>query len=192
MSVNVALFVFRTTLYGMRDVTVQQAELDESEELLTTGEAAKLLSSSRQHVVNLTKSGDLPFVTIGSHRRIRRRDLEALRNRTQRMTRDQRRSLWLNTAIAGRLVHEPELVLGRARTNLERMENTHKRGQAAHWLSEWRTLLWGPTERIMEVLTSPTPWAREMRQNSPFAGVLEEEERFAVLEAFMRTDKAKK
>ena len=177
----------------MRDVTVQQAELNEKRELLTTGEAAKLLSSSRQHVVNLTKSGDLPFVTIGSHRRIRRRDLEALRNRTQRMKLlDQRRSLWLNTAIAGHLVHDPEHVLRRARTNLELMEKRHTRGQAAHWLSEWRTLLWGPTERIMEVLTSPTPWAREMRQNSPFAGVLDEADRVAVLEAFRRTDKAKR
>jgi hypothetical protein len=44
----------------------------------------------------------------------------------------------------------------------------------------------------MEVLTSPTPWAREMRQNSPFAGVLDEADRVAVLEAFRRTDKAKK
>lgn len=176
----------------MRNATVRQAELDESEELLTTGEAAKLLSSSRQHVVNLTKSGDLPFVTVGSHRRIRRRDLETLRQRTQRMTRDQRRSLWLNTAIAGRLVHDPELVLERARANLEKMENAHPRGQAAHWLGQWRTLLWGPTERIMEVLTSPTPWAREMRQNSPFAGVLDEDDRIAVLEAFRRTDKAKR
>lgn len=46
-----------------------QATLDASEELLTTGEAAKLLSSTRQHVVNLCNSGDLPFGTVGSELR---------------------------------------------------------------------------------------------------------------------------
>lgn len=173
----------------MRTVTIDQATLDESEELLTTGEAAKLLSSSRQHVVNLCNSGDLPFVTIGKHRRVRRRDVEALRNRTQRLSRDERRSLWLNTAVAGRLVVDTETVLQRARENLERLQKTHPRGQAAHWLNEWRKLLDGPTERVLEVLTSPTPWAREMRQNSPFAGVLDSDERMRVLAAFKNNDR---
>ena len=62
--------------------------------------------------------------------------------------------------------------------------HTHPRGQAAHWLSEWAALLEGPAERVLEVLTSPTPWAREMRQNSPFAGVLDEDERRRVLTAY--------
>lgn len=50
--------------------------------------------------VNLCNSGDLPFSTTGRHRRVRRADVEALRTRTQRMTRDQLRSLWLNHAVA--------------------------------------------------------------------------------------------
>jgi excisionase family DNA binding protein len=174
----------------MRTATVVQATLDESEELLTTGEAAKLLSSSRQHVVNLCNSGDLPFVTVGKHRRVRRRDVEALRNRTQRLSRDERRSLWLNTAVAGRLVVDTNVVLQLARETLERLQETHPRGQAAHWLDEWRQLLDGPTERILEVLTSPTPWAREMRQNSPFAGALDDDERIRVLAAFKTNDRS--
>ena len=176
----------------MRTATVVQATLDESEELLTTGEAAKLLSSSRQHVVNLCNSGYLPFVTVGKHRRVRRRDVEALRNRTQRLSRDERRSLWLNTAVAGRLVVDTNVVLQLARENLERLQETHPRGQAAHWLNEWRQLLDGPTERILEVLTSPTPWAREMRQNSPFAGALDDDERMRVLAAFKSNDRSGK
>lgn len=107
------------------------------------------------------------------------------------MTRDQRRSLWLNTAVAGKLVGRPEEVLKQAGHNLTGLEARHTRGQAAHWLKEWRELLSGPTERILEVLTSPTPFAREMRQNSPFAGVLDEDERIEVLEAFRRTDQAR-
>ena len=38
-----------------------------TERLLTTGQAAKLLNSSRQHVVDLCESGDLPYVTVGTH-----------------------------------------------------------------------------------------------------------------------------
>jgi hypothetical protein len=126
------------------------------------------------------------------HRRIRRRDLEVFRNRTQRMSRDQRRSLWLNTAVAGRLVADPQEVLTLARHNLGVLQQQHPRGQAARWLGEWQTVLDGPTERILELLTSPTPWAREMRQNSPFSGVLDEEERTRVLTAFQQHDRARR
>jgi excisionase family DNA binding protein len=176
----------------MRTATLRHTADAESDELLTTGEAAKLLSSSRQHIVNLCNTGDLPYVTVGRHRRVRRRDLEAFRNRTQRMSRDQRRSLWLNTAVAGKLVADPDLLLSTARENLEVLRRTHPRGQAARWLEEWREALDGPTERILEILTSPTPWAREMRQNSPFSGVLDDEERTRVLSAFKEHERTQR
>ena len=69
----------RTTLHE----TITRAE---SDELLTTGEAAKILNSSRQHVVDLCDRGDLSFTTTGRHRRVRRADVETLRTRTQRLT----------------------------------------------------------------------------------------------------------
>lgn len=172
----------------MRSVVRDEAIVGESEDLLTTGEVARILNSSRQHVVNLCNSGELPYTTVGKHRRIRRRDVEMLRNRSLRMSRDQRRSLWLNTAVAGRLVADPSGVLDAARKNLGTLQAAHPRGQAAYWLEEWATLLDGQTERILEVLTSPTPWAREMRQNSPFSGVLTEAERIQVLTAFRQHD----
>lgn len=40
----------------------------------------------------------------------------------------------------------------------------------------------------MEVLTSTTQYAREMRQNSPFGGVLTPAERERVLAAFREND----
>src|SRR3972149_12107182 len=86
----------------------------DGDELLTTGEAAKILNTSRQHVVDLCERGDLPFVTTGSPRRVRRADVEALRTRTQRLTRDQGRSLWLGHAIAGKFVLDPAGVSARA------------------------------------------------------------------------------
>lgn len=152
------------------------------EELLTTGEAARILNTSRQHVVDLCDRGDLPFVTTGAHRRIRRADVEALRSRTQRLTRDQVRSLWLGYAIAGKLVADPAGVLAKARKNLRKLQHVHARGSSARWLSEWERLLDGSPDDVLETLTSRTPRARELRQNSPFAGVLNDAERRRVLE----------
>jgi excisionase family DNA binding protein len=168
----------------MRTVTLDTVTAAESAELLTTGEASKILGTSRQHVVDLCDRGDLPFVTVGTHRRIRRTDVEALRSRNQRLTRDQLRSLWISHAVAGKLVADPDEVIERARRNLTKLQRTHTRGQGARWLAEWEHIVNGPIEGVLDALTSTSPRARELRQNSPFAGLLSEDERAQVLDAF--------
>lgn len=181
---DVAFLGFGGMLSAMRIQAVESVLGTDGEELLTTGEAARLLNTSRQHVVDLCERGDLPFVTTGSHRRVRRADVELLRTRTQRLTRDQERSLWLGHAIAGKVVLDPPSVLKKAKRNLIQLERVHSTGAAKRWLAEWRRLLDGPVEGILEALTSPAPRARELRQNSPFAGVLTQEERQRALAAF--------
>jgi excisionase family DNA binding protein len=150
--------------------------------LLTTGEAAALLRSSRQHVVDMCDRGLLPFVRVGSHRRLHRADIEAILNPA--LTRDQLKALWLHRAVAGRLVQNPDAVLAKAESNLERLNRVHPDGMAAVWLNGWRSVLDAGAEAVLNALTSREPNAVELRQNSPFAGVLPEEERRAVLEAF--------
>lgn len=151
-------------------------------DLLTTGEAARLLGCSRQHVVDLCERGELPFVSVGSHRRIRRADIAALA--AGEMTRDQERSLWLHRAVAGRLAVDPDTVLARAGDNLQQLRRIHTTGMTARWLTQWQAVLDAGVDAVFEVLTSRTPWAAELRQNSPFAGVLSPEERHAALAAF--------
>jgi len=161
-------------------------ELRPDDALLTTGQAALILGSSRQHVVNLCSRGLLPFVTVRSHRRIRRGDLESLQTRTLAMTRDQRRSLWLSHAIAGRIVANPAQALELARLNLHTMQSASNRGAGNKWLREWQALLAGPLEGLLSSLTSDTPFSRELRQNSPFAGILDDSERQQILDAFVK------
>lgn len=168
----------------MRVQTFNSVLGSDDDELLTTGEAARILNTSRQHVVDLCDRGDLPFVTTGSHRRVREADVEALRTRTHRLTRDQNRSLWLGYATAGKLVADPVAVMEKARSNLMHLRRVHRRGAGRRWLAEWEKLLDGPAEGVLEALTSRTPRARELRQNSPFAGVLTEQERRKALSGF--------
>lgn len=159
-------------------------------ELLSTGQAAALLGASRQHVVDLCTRGYLPFEIVGTHRRVRRSDVEEFQSRTTRMTRDQRRSLWLGHAVAAAVVRCPELARSRARNNLTVMRAA--RGPVENpWLNRWEELLDGPLEMVLDALTSPAPRARELRQNSPFAGLLTQDERHAVLSNFIADDRAR-
>jgi len=151
-------------------------------DLLTTSETAALLRSSRQHVVDMCERGLLPHVKVGTHRRLRRADVEAILR--PELTRDQLKALWLHRAVAGRLVQDPHAVLLKAARNLDRLRLVHPDGMAARWLDRWRTVLDAGAEAVLDVLTSGEPHAIELRQNSPFAGVLSEAERQAVLGAF--------
>lgn len=154
---------------------------------LTTGEAATLLSCSRQHVVDLCEQGRLPYTTIGKHRRVSRRDVEALRTRTDRWSREERRSLWLAHAVAGKIVSDPELAREKARVQVGRMRKS-ARGQALDWLDEWERLLDGPIGELLRKLLDPSPLGRELRQNSPFAGLLTVDERKRVLASWRAFD----
>ncbi len=153
-------------------------------DLIRTGEAARLLGCSRQHVVDLCDSGRLPFVRGGgAHRHVRRSDVLALLV-SRPLTREQEQSRWLHAAIAGHVVTEPDAVLSRARANLERFSVVHAGTMAAYWLGLWRAAIEEGPDRVLGVLVSDNKEAAEMRQNSPFTGILPADERRAVLESF--------
>lgn len=157
----------------------------EPKRLLSTGRAAILLGSSRQHVVDLCESGQLPYVRIGKHRRIERDSIDAFLSVPAfrpGLRREQLASLWLHRAVAGRVVQDPANVLDHARANLDELSRKHP--SAGRWLDAWRRALDGGPEDVLRVLTSVAESAVELRQNSPFAGVLDEAERRRVLDAF--------
>jgi excisionase family DNA binding protein len=158
----------------------------EGGELLTTGQVARLLGTSRQQVVNLCERGELSFVRVGAHRRVRRDDVEALLRPTHKLTRDQLKSLWLHQAVAGRLVTDPDEVLGKARENLDRLLRQHRQTMTEVWLKRWQDSIDEGVGAVLKALTSEDPESVELRQNSPFAGVLSQPQRQKVLESFRR------
>jgi len=152
---------------------------------LSTGDAARFLGTSRQHVVDLCDSGRLPCVRVGTHRRIDPLALKAFLlspPTRQGLRREQLASLWLHHAVAGHLVRDPEAVLERAWRNLDRLSKRHP--SARPWLDAWRRTLDNGPAATLQTLTSTSESAVELRQNSPFAGVLTEAERRNVLATF--------
>jgi len=152
--------------------------------LLKTGDAATRLGVSRQHVVNMCDRGDISYTHVGSHRRIPSDEIDRILHGTPR-TREREKSLWLHRAVLGELVCDPERVVGKARSNIERWGHKHAPdGMTATYLGLWAEVLDSGLDQIVETLTSPSERASELRQNTPFAGVLDDATRLAVLRNF--------
>jgi excisionase family DNA binding protein len=154
-------------------------------DLLSVGEAAILLRSSRAHVVDLCERGLLPYVCVGVQRRLRRADVEALIRPA--LSREQLEQLWLHRAVAGKLVVNPAAVLAAGVLNLRRLRRMHPEGRAWDWLDRWAAVLDGGPETVLDALTSSAEYAVELRCTSPFAGVLSEMERRTVLASLAET-----
>lgn len=117
------------------------------------------------------------YLDIGKSRRA---------GRGRPLTREELRSLWLNRAVAARVAEDPEGALARARRNLERLDRTHARTAVMPWLERWHEVIDAGPEEVMDLLTSKTSGTSELRQNSPFAGVLPAAERRKVIASFAR------
>ena len=98
------------------------------------------------------------------------------------LTREDRRSLAYHQVIADRLQQDPGQIVEKARRNLKRLQTLHP--HAAHLLSLWAAWLDLPSTMLTEEIMGTSELARDMRQVSPFCGVLSAAERRRVLEGF--------
>jgi hypothetical protein len=94
------------------------------------------------------------------------------------------RSIELHRLVAEHLLRKPELL-------------EHARARVAGWIAErgpvppcaadrWRVLLDRPLLTILAALTADSEEMRMLRQSSPFAGVLSQEERVAAIRSVRR------
>lgn len=109
----------------------------------------------------------------------RRLELRAVPRKSNR-DRAAARSLALHQAVARRLEDDPEAVLVAARRNLATMRSIHADGSADRWLEAWAILLDGPVVEVVRALTDGSEAAHELRQNTPFAGILTASERWDI------------
>ena len=91
------------------------------------------------------------------------------------------RSLSLHCAVAEKLRAHPELI-GIARENLRRWYAGAGRSQ--HYLDEWRRILGLPLKEVLALIEEDSERMTALRQASPFAGILEPAERWAVYARF--------
>jgi excisionase family DNA binding protein len=153
------------------------------ETMLKTGEVARLLGVSRQHVADLCDRGKIEHVRVGTHRRVPRSEVDRLIG--QQLTREEEKSLRLHQALLTPMLTDPTVVIAHARDNLDRWTGMHRPdGMTVRYFEEWKRVLDHGLDAIVEVMVSPSQKARELRQNSPFAGVLPDETRLRVLQTF--------
>ena len=102
------------------------------------------------------------------------------------MTRDQERSLFLHTAIAEELVS-----LGRkeiaeiTRRNIARMRSANP--HALPLLDEWERIIQGSIRQIVARMLDPSVHGQDLRQVTPFGGILSPVRRADVYRAFRAT-----
>ena len=91
------------------------------------------------------------------------------------------KSLRLHAAIAERVVADPQRAVAKAQANLATMRAADTEGHASRWLDEWEHLLDGPLLDLVNVVVSTSQEGRDLRQSTPFAGVLSPAERLDAL-----------
>lgn len=154
-------------------------------DLLSTGDVAARLGVSRQHVVNMCDRGEIDHVLVGKHRRVPAREVTRILGTGPVLTREQQRSLWLHPALMTPLMTSPDEVLDRARANVERWRSEHRSdGMTVRYLDAWERILDEGLDAVLDALLSAAPEACELRQNTPFAGALDDATRVQVLRSF--------
>jgi len=99
------------------------------------------------------------------------------------------KSLSIHRQIAARLLQDPATTLKKAQLNLTRLRSAD-RGHAARLLDDWNALLDRPTDQIVTAMLARTQQGIDLRQMTPFAGVLSDAERRKALRSVPSTDAA--
>ena len=88
----------------------------------------------------------------------------------------------MHQAMAEKLRTQPAL-LSIAYDNLNRWGAVAGHRSQPYW-DAWRRLLDGPFDQLLAVMVEDSARMTELRQSSPFAGVLEPKERWAIYDAY--------
>lgn len=93
--------------------------------------------------------------------------------------REERVAYELHASVLEKMAVDPGVVHEIAMRNLAKMKSIPWADIADGWLKEWRRLLNGSLEELREFALRDTELGRDLRQCSPFAGVLTQGERLA-------------
>jgi transcriptional regulator with XRE-family HTH domain len=100
------------------------------------------------------------------------------------LTREDLRSLAYHRAVVEKLKSEPTAVLRKAHLNLKMM--TKKHPDVKKLFDCWKQWLALPVDQLVIFCLDTSLFARDMRQVTPFAGVLSAKERVDILKKFRK------
>lgn len=95
--------------------------------------------------------------------------------------REERVTMELHRMLASKLEIDPAAVLAVVPANLARLRDRLTSPIGQGWVDRWVELTSGPVDVLIAGMLADTPKGRELRQNSPFAGALTQEERLAAI-----------
>lgn len=101
--------------------------------------------------------------------------------------REERVSYELHRAVAEKVIEDPQPVLSQARENLQKMLAKTRDSYSAGWVHEWESLVGGDLATLVEKMLRPDVRGIDMRQMSPFAGVLTQNERLVAIHKAQKT-----
>lgn len=162
--INKGAIVAVTTPRGRREVPLREV-VDLLLEMDDIGDVGRPLT----HVLRRRESRAREQIDLS-------RLLPSRRPRTHRHPELQ--SLAYHRLVAERL-NEPQIESARRRITKWRASGRIH----SHWADEWERVLQMPLAKLREVISADTVSARELRQSSPFAGLLSEHERQRLREA---------
>ena len=155
------------------------------DELLSTGEVARLIGASRQHVVDLCDTGQLASFRVGKHRRVRRETVDAYlaaREHGRAVDGSHLLQLWSGRVQAAHVA----LDWGRARDVAERRLAEMRGDNHLAWFADqWARVLAQGAEAVMETLTRRDEEAAVLQNTSPFVDLLSDDERARITDAFI-------
>ena len=107
---------------------------------------------------------------------------EALERELRPQRREVRVQLELHRALLGKLISDQGRIRRLAHRNITKSRSLVRGDQARGWLDEWEALLDGRPERLVDVFLGEDEHSIDLRQVSPFAGALSDEERLAAIQ----------
>jgi len=169
----------------LRDELIREAK--EAAEAAETSRLQMLAASRRRSEAVFALSADgmsirrIAQMTGVSPAVIQRQLEKAKASRPHLARREDRVSYELHRAVAEKVLEDPQTVLSKARSNLQRMRARTRDAYASGWVREWESLVTGDVTALVAGMLRPDERGIDLRQMTPFAGVLSQEERLVAI-----------
>lgn len=165
---------------------------DETENLrrrmmLASDRRAEALFALAAEGMSMRKIADVTEVSLPVVQRLLEK---AKASRPALERREERVSYELHRAVAEKVIDDPQPVLSKARDNLQKMLAKTRDAYSAGWVLEWQALVSGDVTKLVEVMLRPDEHGIDLRQMTPFAGVLSQEERLVAIHKAQKANRA--